>query len=232
MAPTQATQRMLSVAPATQGGATSKGVQTNSTKQIAAKARAPKTQSTKTAPVVRNTVQQQHHSWGSGTAGAGQPPTAKVQPKPVVQTKKADTTKVSSTPSQTQQKTSMLVAASPAPVDISSVVQVLCHANGEAADKPAVATTTPAKTVIPAIGTTADQPKLSLSSVPVTTTMKQQAIVKPHILTHVIEGFIIQEAAQPFPVRSLLIVGGKRMLLFEQSAKDLSMRVNLRAGSH
>ena len=217
MAPAQATQRMLSVAPATQGGATSKAVQTNSTKQIAAKARTPKNQSTKA--VVRNTAQQQQHSWGGGT---GQPPTAKVQPKPVVQSKKADTTKVSSTPSQTPQKTSMLVAASPAPAANSSAVQVLCHANGKAADKPLVATTTtPAKTVIPAIGTTADQPKLSLSIVPVTTAKKQQAIVKPHILTHVIEGFIIQEAAEPFPVSSLLAVTSKRTLLIEQSNEDL-----------
>lgn len=29
---------------------------------------------------------------------------------------------------------------------------------------------------------------------------KQRAIVKPHILTHVIEGFIIQEGPEPFPV--------------------------------
>ncbi|XP_064610390.1 polyhomeotic-like protein 2 isoform X2 [Liolophura sinensis] len=30
---------------------------------------------------------------------------------------------------------------------------------------------------------------------------KQRAIVKPHILTHVIEGFIIQEGPEPFPVQ-------------------------------
>jgi hypothetical protein len=29
---------------------------------------------------------------------------------------------------------------------------------------------------------------------------KQRAIVKPHILTHVIEGFVIQEGPEPFPV--------------------------------
>lgn len=27
-----------------------------------------------------------------------------------------------------------------------------------------------------------------------------QAIVKPQVLTHVIEGFVIQEGAEPFPV--------------------------------
>ncbi|XP_067836844.1 polyhomeotic-like protein 1 [Heptranchias perlo] len=31
-----------------------------------------------------------------------------------------------------------------------------------------------------------------------------QAIVKPHILTHVIEGFVIQEGAEPFPVDAVL----------------------------
>ncbi|XP_060114979.1 polyhomeotic-like protein 2 isoform X2 [Heteronotia binoei] len=35
-----------------------------------------------------------------------------------------------------------------------------------------------------------------------------QAVVKPQILTHVIEGFVIQEGAEPFPVgRSSLLVG-------------------------
>ncbi|XP_067422427.1 polyhomeotic-like protein 2 isoform X2 [Emydura macquarii macquarii] len=35
-----------------------------------------------------------------------------------------------------------------------------------------------------------------------------QAIVKPQVLTHVIEGFVIQEGAEPFPVgRSSLLVG-------------------------
>ena len=29
---------------------------------------------------------------------------------------------------------------------------------------------------------------------------KQKAIVKPHVLTHVIEGFVIQEGPEPFPV--------------------------------
>lgn len=32
----------------------------------------------------------------------------------------------------------------------------------------------------------------------------QKAIVKPHVLTHVIEGFVIQEGSEPFPVRNFL----------------------------
>lgn len=31
-----------------------------------------------------------------------------------------------------------------------------------------------------------------------------QAVVKPQVLTHLIEGFVIQEGAEPFPVSPLL----------------------------
>lgn len=34
-----------------------------------------------------------------------------------------------------------------------------------------------------------------------------QAIVKPQILTHIIEGFVIQEGAEPFPVGIFLLWG-------------------------
>lgn len=33
----------------------------------------------------------------------------------------------------------------------------------------------------------------------------QKAIVKPHVLTHVIEGFVIQEGSEPFPVRTFYL---------------------------
>ena len=36
---------------------------------------------------------------------------------------------------------------------------------------------------------------------------KQRAIVKPHILTHVIEGFVIQEGPEPFPVCIEIVQG-------------------------
>jgi len=32
-----------------------------------------------------------------------------------------------------------------------------------------------------------------------------QAVVKPQVLTHLIEGFVIQEGAEPFPVRATII---------------------------
>lgn len=45
-----------------------------------------------------------------------------------------------------------------------------------------------------------------------------QAIVKPQILTHVIEGFVIQEGAEPFPVSAYPIcvcfVGSYERLLW------------------
>ncbi|XP_072442071.1 polyhomeotic-like protein 2 isoform X6 [Chiloscyllium punctatum] len=51
-------------------------------------------------------------------------------------------------------------------------------------------------------------------SVPQSTENKPpQAIVKPQILTHVIEGFVIQEGAEPFPV-------GRSSLLIENLAKQ------------
>uniref|UniRef100_H3B2H0 Polyhomeotic homolog 2 n=1 Tax=Latimeria chalumnae TaxID=7897 RepID=H3B2H0_LATCH len=46
-----------------------------------------------------------------------------------------------------------------------------------------------------------------------------QAIVKPQILTHVIEGFVIQEGAEPFPVgRSSLLVGNLRKQKYPQQS--------------
>lgn len=40
------------------------------------------------------------------------------------------------------------------------------------------------------------------SSIPSIENKPPQAIVKPQILTHVIEGFVIQEGLEPFPVSS------------------------------
>ncbi|NWH49856.1 PHC2 protein, partial [Fregata magnificens] len=55
-----------------------------------------------------------------------------------------------------------------------------------------------------------------------------QAIVKPQILTHVIEGFVIQEGAEPFPVgRSSLLVGNlKKKYAQELLAEKLPQQDN------
>ncbi|XP_046326141.1 polyhomeotic-like protein 1 isoform X3 [Haliotis cracherodii] len=63
-------------------------------------------------------------------------------------------------------------------------------------DKPPVITKeveTPMDTSMP------DKPPPPLE--PATVVEKQKAIVKPHILTHIIEGFVIQEGPEPFPVQ-------------------------------
>ncbi|XP_072333887.1 polyhomeotic-like protein 2 isoform X1 [Scyliorhinus torazame] len=61
------------------------------------------------------------------------------------------------------------------------------------------------------------------ASVPQSTENKPpQAIVKPQILTHVIEGFVIQEGAEPFPV-------GRSSLLIENLAKQKQQQAALQA---
>ncbi|XP_072553220.1 polyhomeotic-like protein 2 isoform X1 [Salminus brasiliensis] len=54
-----------------------------------------------------------------------------------------------------------------------------------------------------------------------------QAIVKPQILTHVIEGFVIQEGAEPFPVErpSLLIENLKKQKQQQHFYSDLDKKV-------
>lgn len=47
----------------------------------------------------------------------------------------------------------------------------------------------------------APPPTLALVSRQMGDSKPPQAIVKPQILTHIIEGFVIQEGAEPFPVR-------------------------------
>ncbi|XP_058265225.1 polyhomeotic-like protein 2 isoform X2 [Hemibagrus wyckioides] len=54
-----------------------------------------------------------------------------------------------------------------------------------------------------------------------------QAIVKPQILTHVIEGFVIQEGAEPFPVErpSLLLENVKKPKQQQQCHSDMEKKV-------
>ena len=70
---------------------------------------------------------------------------------------------------------------------------------------PVTATTIMAQTQQPPQQTVSNLPPLAAltASVPPGSTgvgEKQRAIVKPHILTHIIEGFVIQEGSEPFPV--------------------------------
>ena len=56
---------------------------------------------------------------------------------------------------------------------------------------------------------------LTASAPPGTTGVgdKQRAIVKPQILTHIIEGFVIQEGSEPFPVSYSNLIQLELMLL-------------------
>ncbi|XP_064822568.1 polyhomeotic-like protein 2 isoform X6 [Oncorhynchus masou masou] len=47
-----------------------------------------------------------------------------------------------------------------------------------------------------------------------------QAIVKPQVLTHVIEGFVIQEGAEPFPIERLPVMMDSPKKLHEQLSSD------------
>lgn len=59
-----------------------------------------------------------------------------------------------------------------------------------------------ASQVTPALSVSAPPcaPTLSITSRQHSDSKPPQAIVKPQILTHIIEGFVIQEGAEPFPV--------------------------------
>lgn len=61
----------------------------------------------------------------------------------------------------------------------------------------------------PVTPTSAPTPNLAMVSRQMGDSKPPQAIVKPQILTHIIEGFVIQEGAEPFPV-GILFCGGRR----------------------
>lgn len=72
--------------------------------------------------------------------------------------------------------------------------------------------------------TAAPTPNLAMVSRQMGDSKPPQAIVKPQILTHIIEGFVIQEGAEPFPVgilccwgrRCNTLLGGWWASIFEQ----------------
>ena len=72
----------------------------------------------------------------------------------------------------------------------------------------------------------APPPTLAMVSRQMGDSKPPQAIVKPQILTHIIEGFVIQEGAEPFPVRAGPEGGGASkgglglMVVFSNSTKS------------
>ena len=70
---------------------------------------------------------------------------------------------------------------------------------------PAHGSVPPPPLLIPAATTRGNSTSMA-SSAPSLENKPPQAIVKPQILTHVIEGFVIQEGLEPFPVSRKLFV--------------------------
>ncbi|XP_021487647.1 polyhomeotic-like protein 3 isoform X5 [Meriones unguiculatus] len=95
---------------------------------------------------------------------------------------------------------------------------------------PAHGSVPPPPLLIPAASTRSNSTSMTSS----TSTLENkppQAIVKPQILTHVIEGFVIQEGLEPFPVsRSSLLIEQpvkKRPLLDNQVANSMCVQPEL-----
>ena len=59
-----------------------------------------------------------------------------------------------------------------------------------------------------------------------------QAVVKPHVLTHLIEGFVIQEGAEPFPVSIYGIGSSSQSKTFERILCFLFELLFLQVKSH
>ncbi|XP_036609707.1 polyhomeotic-like protein 3 isoform X4 [Trichosurus vulpecula] len=90
-------------------------------------------------------------------------------------------------------------------VDLPAVASVSASVIKSPTDPPH-ASVPPPPLLLPAAATRSHSTSLP-SSVPNVENKPPQAIVKPQILTHVIEGFVIQEGLEPFPVsRSSLLV--------------------------
>ncbi|XP_008828339.1 polyhomeotic-like protein 3 isoform X3 [Nannospalax galili] len=96
--------------------------------------------------------------------------------------------------------------------------------------EPAHVSVPPPPLLIPAAATRSPSTSLP-SSIPSLENKPPQAIVKPQILTHVIEGFVIQEGLEPFPVsRSSLLIEQpvkKRPLLDNQVVNSMCVQPEL-----
>ncbi|KAM5274962.1 polyhomeotic-like protein 3 isoform 5-T7 [Hipposideros larvatus] len=89
----------------------------------------------------------------------------------------------------------------------------------------------PPPLLLPAATTRSNNSTALPSSIPIVENKPPQAIVKPQILTHVIEGFVIQEGLEPFPVsRSSLLIEQpvkKRPLLDNQVINSVCVQPEL-----
>lgn len=87
---------------------------------------------------------------------------------------------------------------------VSSTCALMCACFSEKAEPVASLNANPPNSDLVALAPTpsAPPPTLALVSRQMGDSKPPQAIVKPQILTHIIEGFVIQEGAEPFPVRA------------------------------
>lgn len=74
----------------------------------------------------------------------------------------------------------------------------LSSTEGGSTKKPTAATQTPPPVMTS--GNEGEAPSMTGSAPQNGESKPPQAIVKPQVLTHLIEGFVIQEGAEPFPV--------------------------------
>ncbi|XP_053807433.1 polyhomeotic-like protein 3 isoform X2 [Vidua chalybeata] len=100
---------------------------------------------------------------------------------------------------------------------------------------PSHASIPPPPLLLPAATTRSNSTSMP-SSIPSLENKPPQAIVKPQILTHVIEGFVIQEGLEPFPVsRSSLLVeqpAEKRLLVEGQIMSVVCVESDLQNTKH
>ena len=89
---------------------------------------------------------------------------------------------------------------SPEQVELPAVASVSASVIKSPSD-PSHVSVPPPPLLLPAATTRSNSTSMP-SSVPSVENKPPQAIVKPQILTHVIEGFVIQEGLEPFPVSS------------------------------
>lgn len=75
---------------------------------------------------------------------------------------------------------------------------LVCRSGGGPTKRPSVAPGTPPPAMTS--GKDGEAPTVTASAPHNGENKPPQAIVKPQVLTHVIEGFVIQEGAEPFPV--------------------------------
>uniref|UniRef100_A0A3P8WID4 Polyhomeotic homolog 2b (Drosophila) n=1 Tax=Cynoglossus semilaevis TaxID=244447 RepID=A0A3P8WID4_CYNSE len=99
-----------------------------------------------------------------------------------------------------------------------TLLMCLSSTEGGSTKKPTAATQTPPPVMTS--GNEGEAPSMTGSAPQNGESKPPQAIVKPQVLTHLIEGFVIQEGAEPFPVERLPIIINSPKKLDHQLSSD------------